>query len=65
VHCAELAGSVEPASLWSTAAALQAVTLFGTFKVDPTTGVQTGHETVLVRWGPKGRLNPSPLRQCR
>jgi hypothetical protein len=56
VHCAELAGSVEPAILWSTAAALEAVTLFGRFKVDPTTGAQTAHETVLVRWAPRGRL---------
>jgi hypothetical protein len=61
-HCAELAGSVEPAALWSAAAALEATTLFGRFRIDPTTGAQTAHQTVLVRWGPKGLGSVPSLR---
>jgi ABC-type branched-subunit amino acid transport system substrate-binding protein len=53
-RCAELAGSVEPAALWSAATALEVTTLFGRFRIDPTTGAQAGHETVLVRWGSEG-----------
>lgn len=51
-HCAELAGSVEPGTLWETAARLDTRTLFGDFRIDPISGVQSKHETVLVRWTP-------------
>jgi hypothetical protein len=50
VRCAELAGSIAPAAQWAAAAALDATTLFGRFRIDPATGAQVGHETVLVRW---------------
>jgi ABC-type branched-subunit amino acid transport system substrate-binding protein len=49
-HCAQVAGSVEPDPLWSTAARLDTSTLFGVFGIDPTSGLQSKHETVLVRW---------------
>lgn len=62
-HCAEHAGTVEPAALWSAATALEVTTLFGRFKVDATTGAQTGHETVLVRWGPKGLRSVPAIRR--
>jgi hypothetical protein len=50
-HCATLAGSAAPDALWAAAAGLDTSTLFGGFRIDPRTGVQVGHETVLVRWG--------------
>lgn len=50
VHCARLAGGTTRDLLWSAAAALDTDTLFGAFRIDPVTGVQVGHETVLVRW---------------
>ena len=49
-RCAELAGSTAPAALWAAAVALDTTTLFGRFRIDPATGEQLGHETVLVRW---------------
>jgi len=49
-RCAELAGSVAREALWEAAASLETSTLFGDFKVDPSTGVQTKHVPVLLRW---------------
>ncbi len=62
VHCARVAGSVEPRALWAAAAGLDTTTLFGRFGIDPVTGAQVRHETVLVRWrgGSLGRV-PGPL----
>lgn len=56
VHCARLAGETAARALWRAAAALDTTTLFGRFRIDPTTGVQVAHETVLVRWGEGRRL---------
>ncbi len=53
-RCADVAGSVEPDRLWSTAVRLETSTLFGEFSIDPVSGVQTKHETVLVRWTTEG-----------
>lgn len=53
-HCALASGSVAPDALRAAAAALDASTLFGRFRLDPATGAQVGHETVLVRWGADG-----------
>lgn len=53
-HCLRLAGSARRADLWPAATALTTRTLFGPFRIDPRTGAQTGHDTVLVRWGPTG-----------
>jgi hypothetical protein len=49
-HCARLADSTRREALWSAATALETRTLFGTFKIDPATGAQTGHQTVLTKW---------------
>jgi hypothetical protein len=49
-RCAALAGSVAAGALWAAAARLDTSTLFGRFRVDPVTGVQVAHETVLLRW---------------
>lgn len=58
-HCARTAGSVRRENLWATAAALQTTTMFGAFRIDPTSGAQLGHQTVLVRWTANG-LEPQP-----
>jgi hypothetical protein len=53
-HCARSASSVAPDALWSIAASLDTSTLFGGFRIDPSTGVQLKHETQLVLWTPTG-----------
>lgn len=58
-HCARAAGGVSPDALWRIAAGLDTSTLFGVFRIDPVTGIQVKHETVLVSWTPKG-LMPAP-----
>jgi ABC-type branched-subunit amino acid transport system substrate-binding protein len=49
-HCARLAGSTRREDLWSAAAHLQTSTLFGAFAINPHSGAQERHQTVLVRW---------------
>ncbi|WP_433514086.1 ABC transporter substrate-binding protein [Nonomuraea sp. CA-143628] len=53
-HCARQAVSTAREPLWSAATTLETTTLFGTFKVDPRTGAQIGHQTALTRWGAEG-----------
>lgn len=50
VHCARTAESTSRHSLWTAAAALDTTTMYGPFTIDPVTGVQTGHDTILVDW---------------
>ena len=49
-RCARLTGSARREELWAAAAALDTSTLFGGFRVDPASGAQSKHRTVLVRW---------------
>jgi branched-chain amino acid transport system substrate-binding protein len=49
-RCAELAGSVERQALWQAAISLDTSTLFGGFKIDPSTGAQVKQTPVLLRW---------------
>lgn len=49
-ECARLADSTNRDDLWAAAAGLETSTLFGGFKIDPQTGAQLSHRTVLVRW---------------
>jgi ABC-type branched-subunit amino acid transport system substrate-binding protein len=49
-HCAKLADSTSRDGLWAAAAGLETSTLFGDFKIDPRSGAQVNHRTVLVRW---------------
>jgi len=49
-HCAGLAGTARREDLWSAAAHLQTSTLFGPFAINPHSGAQERHQTVLVRW---------------
>jgi hypothetical protein len=49
-HCAKLAESMRRENLWAAAASLDTSTLFSGFRIDPSSGVQVRHDTVLVRW---------------
>jgi ABC-type branched-subunit amino acid transport system substrate-binding protein len=55
-HCARLAGTTRPQPLWQAASSLNTSTLFGAFKIDPATGAQTSHQTVLLQWTDGNRL---------
>jgi branched-chain amino acid transport system substrate-binding protein len=48
-RCLEEAGA-DDESLWRAACALDCGTFFGRFRIDPVTGLQVGHEVVLVQW---------------
>jgi ABC-type branched-subunit amino acid transport system substrate-binding protein len=58
-HGARGAGGLDREGLWAAAAALECTTLFGSFRIDPSTGAQTGHRMVLVRWSASGLLLPT------
>ncbi len=49
-HCARLAGGTGRDALWAVAAGLETSTLFGGFKINPGSGAQVKHRTVLVCW---------------
>ena len=57
-HCARRAGGASREGLWEAAASLETSTLFGDFKIDPGSGIQVRHQTVLVRWA-DGELLPA------
>jgi len=47
---ARSADSVDAGRLWQELVTLDARTVFGRFRLDPSTGEQVGHEAVLTRW---------------
>jgi len=49
-RCASLAGGTSRDELWPAASGLDTSNLFGGFRIDPPTGAQLKHQTVLVRW---------------
>lgn len=49
-HCARTARDLSRTALWSAATSLRTTTLLGRFAVDPITGAQRDHRTVLTRW---------------
>lgn len=49
-RCARLAACTSRAALWAAAADLETSTLFGGFRIDPGSGAQVKHQTVLVQW---------------
>ena len=53
-HCIRRTASTDREAVWQATAELDTDTLFGPFRIDPTTGIQVGHETVLVRWTSSG-----------
>jgi hypothetical protein len=57
-HCTRLADSTSRDDLWAAAASLETSTLFGDFKINPRSGAQVKHQTVLVRWT-GGQLAPA------
>jgi ABC-type branched-subunit amino acid transport system substrate-binding protein len=54
VHCRAIAGGAQVGSVWRAASRLKATTFFGAFTVDPDSGLQTGHRTLMVHWA-RGR----------
>jgi len=58
-HCARLAGTTSPQPLWQAASSLDTSTLFGAFKIDPATGTQKSHQTVLLQWTGTDHLAPA------
>ena len=65
-RCLEEAGA-DDESLWRAACALDCATFFGRFHIDPATGLQVGHEVVLVQWrrGRKLVVWPPPVSKAR
>jgi len=49
-ECIRRAGSVDDEKLRSTASDLDCDTLYGRFRIDSRTGIQTGHGVLLIRW---------------
>jgi branched-chain amino acid transport system substrate-binding protein len=66
-RCLEEAGGADDESLWRAACALDCGTFFGRFHIDPATGLQVGHEMVLVQWrrGRKLVVWPPPVSEAR
>lgn len=65
-RCLRDAGTTEDASLLAAAQRLRAVTLFGSFRLDPETGLQVGHTMVTVQWqGGERRVVWPPARAER
>jgi hypothetical protein len=57
-HCARQVDGTSRDDLWEAAVSLETSTLFGGFKIDPGSGTQMKHQTVLVRWT-DGELLPA------
>jgi len=66
-RCVMLAGTCVDADLHASAHRLTCRTFYGDFQVDPQTGIQVGHETVLVQWqgGKKKVVWPAEVAQAR
>jgi hypothetical protein len=56
-RCARDAKTTDPARVLPTAWSLDTTTVFGRFRLDPLTGVQTGHQIRVVRWQ-QGQRSP-------
>src|SRR5690606_11996414 len=65
-RCVTEAGDVADVHLRQTAYSLLCQTFYGNFRLDPETGVQLGHETVLVQWqaGSKRIIWPRDVAQA-
>ncbi len=63
-RCVKEAGTVESLPVLAASQQLDTTTLFGRFRVDPVTGVQTGHQIRVVQWrGGQRVLVDRPLRK--
>jgi len=65
-RCVDLAGGYTDADLRATADRLSCRTFYGDFRLDANSGVQVGHETVLVQWqgGRKNIIWPAAVAQA-
>ena len=63
----EESGSLAAQSLWEAAVRLDFSTFYGRFKINPKTGRQIGHRSVIVQWqrGEKTVVWPAEMRQSR
>ena len=50
IECLQRAGTLEDGSLLRVAHSLDTTTLYGRFRLDPTTSRQIGHHVILVQW---------------
>ncbi|MCH6556030.1 MAG: amino acid ABC transporter substrate-binding protein [Chloroflexi bacterium] len=66
-RCLEEAASTDDEALWQAACAFDGSTFFGRFRIDSRTGLQVGHEMVLVQWraGRKRIVWPQDLAEVR
>jgi branched-chain amino acid transport system substrate-binding protein len=66
-RCVMLAGTCVDVDLHASAHRLTCRTFYGDFRVDPQSGIQVGHETVLVQWqgGKKKVVWPAEVAQAR
>ena len=66
-RCLESAGSADDEAMWRAACALDCTTFFGRFRINPRTGIQSGHEMVWVQWqgGSKVVVWPPSVAQAR
>jgi hypothetical protein len=63
-RCVKEAGTVESLPVLAASQRVDTTTLFGRFRVDPVTGVQTGHQIRVVQWRDGQRiLVDRPLRR--
>ncbi|HEX7322020.1 MAG TPA: ABC transporter substrate-binding protein [Mycobacterium sp.] len=58
-RCAAEAGTAAPLPVLAASQRLDTTTLFGRFRVDPVSGVQTGHRVRVVRWRGGRRVSVS------
>jgi branched-chain amino acid transport system substrate-binding protein len=49
-RCLREAGSADDAAILAAANSLDVRTLFGSFRLDPETGLQVGHQMLVVQW---------------
>jgi branched-chain amino acid transport system substrate-binding protein len=61
-ECIRRASSLDDEKLRNTASDMDCNTLYGRFRIDTRTGIQTGHQALLIRWhgGQKLVLTKSP-----
>lgn len=63
-RCLREAGDSDDAAQLAAARQLQCTTLYGRFRLDPQSGLQTGHEVLIVQWQDGARRVVWPRRQA-
>ena len=64
-RCLREAGSADDEALLAAATRLRCRTLYGDFRIDPTTGLQVGHRVLTVQWqsGARRVIWPPPVAE--